>query len=76
VVRRTALQGSVDAADKVRSDEAWTACARCFELVQAGDREELVRRGARRLEDRAEPEHALAMTRELQDKFWSARSTD
>jgi hypothetical protein len=70
------FRGSVDAADKVRSDEAWTACARCFELVQAGDREELVRRGASRLEDRAEPEHALAMTRELQDKFWSARSTD
>ena len=32
------LRVSVDAADKVEADEAWTACARCFELVQADDR--------------------------------------
>jgi Carboxylesterase family len=66
---------SVNAADEVRADKAWTAFARCFELVQADDREELVRRGMRRLEDRAEPERVQAMTRRLQDKFWVARST-
>jgi hypothetical protein len=65
----------VDAGDKVRADEAWTACARCLELVQANDREELVERGMRRLGDRAEPERTRAMTRRLQDKFWVARST-
>lgn len=66
---------SVDAADKVRGGEAWTACDRCFQLVQTHDREELARRGTRRLEEGVEPERALAMTLELQDKFWAARST-
>lgn len=66
---------SVDAADKVRADEAWTACDRCFQLIQADDHEGLARRGTRRLGDRVEPERALAMTLELQDKFWAARST-
>ena len=64
---------AVDAADKIRDDEAWTACARCFELVRADDREELARRGARRFGD-PEPEQALAMTRRLHDAFWTARS--
>jgi hypothetical protein len=38
---------SVDAADKVRAEEAWTACARCLQLVRSEDRERLARRGAR-----------------------------
>jgi phage terminase large subunit GpA-like protein len=68
------FRDAVDAPAKVQSDEAWTACARCFELVQADDREELARRGARRFGDRAGPELALTMTRGIHDTFWRARS--
>lgn len=69
------FKDAVDAAAKIQGEEAWTACARCFQLVQADDREELARRGARRFEDRAGPEQALAMARGLHDTFWTARST-
>ncbi len=66
---------SVDAADKVSTEEAWTACARCLELVQANDREGLARRGMTRLGGHVDPERALALTRDLQDKFWAARGS-
>ena len=66
---------SVDAASEVHADEAWTACAPCFDLVRTDDREELARRGTRRFEDGAGPEQALAMARGLHDTFWTARST-
>lgn len=66
---------SVDAADKVRAEEAWTACARCFELVLSEDREGLARRGANRFEERnrVDLERAVRMARDMHEKFWSAR---
>ena len=67
---------SVDAADKVRAEEAWTACARCVELVRSEDREGLVRRGAKRFEGRdgVDPERAMNMARHMHEKFWAART--
>jgi hypothetical protein len=57
----------------VRAGEAWLACQTCLSLVESNDRDELARRGARRL--RASPaEHTVRIARETQDEeFWSKR---
>ena len=67
---------SVDAADKVRAEGAWTACARCLELVRADDREGLVWRDAKRFEGRdgVDLERAMTMARDMHEKFWKART--
>ena len=71
-----------DSAESVHSDEAWLACAVCFALVRADEREALVDRrvagvrrrprGTERLTDQAlkriERDH-------LDELFWAPRST-
>jgi hypothetical protein len=63
------LRSSAD----VRADEAWLACSACLALVEADDRDGLVRRGATR-EGRSWSERAETMAREIQNEgFWSKR---
>ena len=63
----------VRSAEDVRSDEAWLACASCLELVQAGDRERIARRGTLRVGGSA-PDEVLVSVRDSHDRFWSART--
>ena len=74
----------VDAASKVRAEEAWLACGICLGLVEANDREGLVERGVERLRRRDREEGRqrspreeawmLQMTRDQQEKqFWVSR---
>lgn len=66
---RTFVRRSAD----IRAEEAWLACATCLALVQADDREGLVRRGARRHRSSAS-ERAQAITRDRHDEgFWRPR---
>jgi aminoglycoside 6'-N-acetyltransferase len=68
---------AVDSADKVRSEEAWVACSACARLVEADDREALVRRGAQRSGSQPDHELEMLMTRAHQeDLFWKPRSPD
>jgi hypothetical protein len=68
------FRGAVDAADKVRADEAWLACSACLMLVRAENRERLARRGTKRLRPGTDPDRAAAMIRTAHDRFWDARS--
>ena len=75
------FRGYVDAAERVRADEAWCACSICLALVHADDRETLVRRGVERHERHhpgsgADPKTVEASVRRAHDEgFWSPRST-
>jgi hypothetical protein len=76
------FRAAATSAESVHSEEAWVACAACFALVQADDREALVERrvagvrrrprGTERLTDQAlkriERDH-------LDELFWAPRST-
>jgi hypothetical protein len=75
----------VDAADKVRAEEAWIACAVCLALVEAKDREELVERHLARVrrKDRetgrertaSEESDMRRLARDhLERLFWAPRS--
>jgi hypothetical protein len=70
----------VDSEDKVRTGEAWLACAVCLAIVEADDREGLAQRSFRRADEGRErsPEEAaamLGMEREhLASLFWNPRS--
>ena len=63
----------VSSAEQVRAKEAWLACASCLRLVETGDRERIVQRGALRVHGSA-PEEALASVRATHERFWVARS--
>lgn len=69
----------VDAGEKVRAEEAWLACATCLSLVQAEDRDELVRRGIERWRRRRgglspDPMNVDAMVSSGHERFWGPRS--
>ncbi len=70
----------VDSEDKVRSGEAWLACAVCLAKVEADDREGLAQRSFARAEKGRErsPEDAAAMLlverEHLADMFWDPRA--
>jgi hypothetical protein len=64
----------VGTAEDVRSEEAWTACAPCLELVLAGDRDGLASRGADRFASRGtKPDESIEFARHAHEGFWSAR---
>jgi hypothetical protein len=63
----------VDAADKVRADEAWLACAPCARLVAIGDREGVARRGMRRVRGQGIDGRPFAYARAAHAPFWTAR---
>jgi hypothetical protein len=71
----------VDAAEKMRAEDAWCACSSCRSLVLADDREALVRRGVGRHARRhpgsdADPKTVEASVRRAHDQlFCSPRSS-
>jgi len=66
---RTFVRSSVE----VRAEGAWLACATCLALVEADDRDGLVRRGARR-KGRSPSVRAETIAREMQNElFWRQR---
>jgi hypothetical protein len=71
------LRRSVDAADDVRSEEAWLACVTCRALIDADDRDRLAERGAvrRARGDGGLPDSELVrnVRADLEDTFWAAR---
>lgn len=61
---------SVDGPEKVRAEEAWLACSTCLLLVEAGDRDSLVRRGVGRLRgDQRDLENVSAAVRLSHEQF-------
>jgi hypothetical protein len=66
--------GYVDAAVKVRAEEAWLACATCLSLVEGNDRDGLVERGIqghrRRHGTDLHSKHLERMVRTGQERFW------
>jgi len=65
---------SIDAAEKVRAEEAWLACATCLALVRAGDRDRLVQRGMKRFRGPgSDSENIVAHVRWAHEQFWVAR---
>jgi hypothetical protein len=73
------FRGYVDQAEGVRADEAWLACARCRSLVEAADRDALVKRGMERWRRRhggpgPDLPNLELMVRTAQERFWTARS--
>lgn len=68
---------SVDAASKLRAEEAWLACAACLRLIQADHREGLAERGVMKFERhgrQVEPDRAIVVSRDAHDGFWAART--
>jgi hypothetical protein len=75
------FRNAVDSAEKVRSDEAITACATCLALIEANDRDALAARelGRQRRKGGLKPgvtEQLVIQSkrRHLEDTFWAARS--
>ena len=73
-----------DSAESVHSEEAWLACAACFELVQADDREALVQRRVAGVRQRPRVEETERLSDQalkrierdhLDELFWAPRST-
>lgn len=67
---------SVDEASKVRAEEAWLACAACFPLIQADNREGLAERGVMKFERQGrhvDHERAITFSRRAHEGFWAAR---
>jgi hypothetical protein len=66
---------SVDAAEKVRAEEAWLTCSTCLQLVQRDDREGLAIRGVKRVRRHGtEPEGIVEAARTFHERFWAARA--
>ena len=62
----------------VISEGVWSACRKCTELIAAGHRDKLAKRGSkatlRLAPPGTTPEQALAATRKVQDTFWANRT--
>lgn len=76
------FRAAANSAESVHSEEAWVACAACFALVQADDREALVERRVARVRRRPRGTERLtdqALKRiernHLDELFWAPRST-
>jgi hypothetical protein len=78
------FQRAMDSPDKLHSQEAWLACAVCLALVEADDREAVVRRRLMRIarKDREDPgpigytlDLFAAIERGLKAEFWARRAT-
>lgn len=67
---------SVASPDEVSSDEAWLACSICAQLVEADDRDGLVRRGVERLHLATVSEASITMVAaQLDQHFWGPRNS-
>lgn len=74
------FRNPVDSAQKVRSDEAYLACATCLASIEANDREALAARELVRQRrkgglkpDVTEQDVIRTKLRVLEDTFWAAR---
>ena len=67
----------VERSADVRAEEAWLACSTCLALVEADDREALVRRGTARVRRRgrgvADDMAESSARRRLNEGFWGPR---
>jgi len=65
------------ASGAIASEGNWAACTKCRDLIVAGEREKLAKRGMRATLAMAPPgtpvQRALEATREVQDRFWENR---
>ncbi|HEU4356165.1 MAG TPA: hypothetical protein VFT27_11300 [Actinomycetota bacterium] len=75
------FRNAVDSADKVRSDEAYLACATCRALIEANDRDALAARELVRQRRKGGLKPGVtdqliieSKRRHLEDTFWTARS--
>jgi hypothetical protein len=69
--------------DEVRAEDAWLACEVCIDLVEADDRDGLVRRAVGRVRRKERTtgsysgltdDELTSMERHTLDRFWNARS--